>query len=199
MWRYSPYACEIHHHRKRKRIGTKVIFEQNSKVHFTAVMVNISKGINMRKSNLNITYNDNKIIIKKKPEVAHCVIFVMIFLAGILLPIIWEELRDIELFWVVYAFCMLTNIATFTSTFFGKVVVDSEKREINIYNLCRETYRFDELKELKSFFEEGDSDGGMDIHKVLFVFTNGHKSEIQTTSKEQTQELIEVLNEIIYS
>ena len=153
----------------------------------------------MRKSNLNITYNDNKIIIKKKPEVAHCVIFVKIFLAGILLPIIWEELRDIELFWVFYVFCMLTNIATFTSVFFGKIEVDSDKREIKIYNLCRETYRFDELKELKSFFEEGDSDGGMDIHKVFFIFTNGHKSEIQTTSKEQTQELIEVLNEIIYS
>ena len=77
-------------------------------------------------------------------------------------------------------------------------MVDSEKREINIYNLCRETYRFDELKELKSFFQEGDSDGGMDTHKVLFIFTNGHKSEIQATSKEQTQELIDVLNGVIF-
>lgn len=93
---------------------------------------------------------------------------------------------------------MLTNIATFTSTFFGKVVVDSKKREINIYNLCRETYRFDELKELNSFFREGDSDGGMDTYKVLFIFTNGHKSELQTTSKEQTQELIDVLNGVIF-
>lgn len=153
----------------------------------------------MRKSNLNIIRNDNKITIKKKPEVAHCVIFAMIFLAGILLPIIWEELRDIELFWVVYAFCMLTNIATFASVFFGKIVVDSDKREINIYNLCRKTYRFDDVKELKSFFEEGDSDGGMDTHKVLFIFTNGHKSELRTISKEQTQELIEILKSIIYS
>lgn len=152
----------------------------------------------MRKSNLNIIRNDNKITIKKKPEVAHCVIFAMVFLAGILLPIIFEEIRDIPLFWGVYAICMLTNIATFTSTFFGKVVVDSEKREINIYNLCRETYRFDELKELKSFFEEGDSDGGIDTHKVLFIFTNGHKSELRTTSKEQTKELIDVLNGVIF-
>ena len=113
-------------------------------------------------------------------------------------PVMFGELRDIPLFWVVYAFCMLTNIATFTSTFFGKVVVDSKKRKINIYNLCRETYRFDELKELNSFFQEGDSDGGMDTYKVLFIFTNGHKSELQTTSKEQTQELIDVLNEVIF-
>ena len=152
----------------------------------------------MRKSRLNIIRNEGKITIKKKPNVSNCVIFSVVFLAGILLPVMFEELRDIPLFWVVYAFCMLTNIATFTSTFFGKVVVDSKKREINIYNLCRETYRFDELKELNSFFREGDSDGGMDTHKVLFIFANGHKSELQTTSKEQTQELIDVLNGVIF-
>ena len=151
----------------------------------------------MRKSKLNIIRNENEITIKKKPDVSNCVVFAMVFLAGILLPVMFEEFRDIPLFWVVYAFCMLTNIVTFISTFFGKVVVDSGKREINIYNLCRETYRFDELKELKSFFQEGDSDGGMDTHKVLFIFTNGHKSEIQTTSKEQTQELIDMLNGVI--
>ena len=106
----------------------------------------------MKKSKLNIIQNENKITIKKKTDVSNCVIFAGVFLAGILLPIIFGELRDVPLFWVVYAFCMLANIAKFTSTFFGKVVIDSEKREINIYNLCRETYRFDELKELKSFF-----------------------------------------------
>ena len=152
----------------------------------------------MRKSRLNIIRNEGKITIKKKPDVSNCVIFSVVFLAGILLPVMFEELRDIPLFWVVYAFCMLTNIATFTSTFFGKVVVDSKKRKINIYNLCRETHRFDELKELNSYFREGDSDGGMDTYKVLFIFTNGHKSELQTTSKEQTQELIDVLNGVIF-
>ena len=153
----------------------------------------------MRKSKLYVVQSENTITIKKKPDASNCVIFALTFLAGILLPVIFEKFRDVPLFWVVYAFCMLTNIAKFILVFFGKIVVNSDKREINIYNLCREIYRFDELKELKSFFEEGDSDGGMDTHKVLFVFTNGYKSEIQTTSKEQTQELIEVINEIIYS
>lgn len=152
----------------------------------------------MKRSNLKIIRNGNKITIKKKPDVAHSVIFAAIFLAGILFPIIFKELKKIELFFVVYGLCMLMNIATFASVFFGKVVLDSDKREINIYNLCRETYSFDDIKELKSFFEKGDSDGGMDTHKVLFIFTNG-RSELQTTSKDQTQELIEILNSIIYS
>ena len=38
----------------------------------------------------------------------------------------------------------------------------------------------------------------MDTHKVLFIFTNGHKSEIRTTSKEQTQEIIDVVNGVIF-
>ena len=152
----------------------------------------------MKKSRLNIIQSENKAVIKKKPDIEQCVIFAAVFLVGVLFPVIFERARDIPLFWGLYAICMLINIAIFTSIFFGKVVVDSEKREINIYNLCRETYRFDELKELKSFFQEGDSDGGMDTHKVLFIFTNGHKSEIQTAGKEQTQELIDVLNGVIF-
>lgn len=153
----------------------------------------------MRKSKLNIIRSENKITIKKKPDASNCVLFIVVFLAGILFPIFFKKLRDMPLFCGIYIFCMLTNIAAFISIFLGKVVVDTDKREINIYNLCRETYRFDELKELKSFFEAGDSDGGMDTHKVLFIFTNRRQSELQTTSKEQTQELIEMLNEIIFS
>ena len=93
----------------------------------------------MKKSKLNIIQNENKITIKKKPDVSNCVIFTGIFLAGILLPIVFEEIRDIPLFWGVYAICMLTNIATFTSTFFGKVVVDSDKRE-STYITCAEKH-----------------------------------------------------------
>ena len=152
----------------------------------------------MKKSKLSIVQNENKITIKKKLDVFNCAIFVVIFLAGTLFPIFFGELRELPLFWVIYVFCMIANIAKFISTFFGKVVVDSKKKAINIYNLFKETYHFDELKKLESFFQEGDSDGGMDIHKVLFIFTNGNKSEIYTTSKEQTQELIDVLNGVIF-
>ena len=151
----------------------------------------------MKKSRLNIVQNENTTIIKKKPNIWDCIIFAMIFIAGILLPILYDGLRSLELFWVAYVLCMLMNIATFASLFFGKIVLDSDKRELYIYNLCRETYRFDEVKEIKSFFEEGDADGGMDTHKVLFVFTNGHKSELRTSCQEQTEELVKLLNSII--
>lgn len=153
----------------------------------------------MRKSKLYVVRSENTITIKKKPDASNCVIFALTFLAGILLPVIFEKFRDVPLFWVVYAFCMVTNIVNFISVFFGKVVVDADKRAIYVCNLRRETFRFDELKELQNFFEAGDAEGGMDTHKVVFVFKSGHKSELKTTSKEQTQELIKVLSEIIWS
>jgi len=46
---HSPYAREIHHHRKGKQLRTTVSFEQDSKVRFTAVRYNTSKGIKMKR------------------------------------------------------------------------------------------------------------------------------------------------------
>ena len=46
----------LHHHSKGKRIRTNVTFEQNSKVHFTAVRDNISKGEMSMKAKMKIKY-----------------------------------------------------------------------------------------------------------------------------------------------
>ena len=42
MRSYSQKAHLLHHHRKGKQLRTNIIFEQNSKVHFTAVRVNFA-------------------------------------------------------------------------------------------------------------------------------------------------------------
>lgn len=153
----------------------------------------------MEKSKLIIIRNDRIITIKKKPDIAQCFIFAMALLAGILLPIVFEWIRAFAAFWVIFAICILTGIVEFVSVFFGKIVLDTDKREIKICNFYRKTYRFDDVKELKSFFKEGDVEGRLDTHKVLIIFTDGHQSGLRTTSKEQTQELIETLNSIISS
>lgn len=152
----------------------------------------------MKKSRLTIQEEQNKITIKKKADVGNCFLFTLVFACGVLLPILFESVREINFFWGVWAVCMLSNIAMFLSVFFGKIVVDSEKREINIYNFCRETYRFDDIREFKYFCDDSDPEGP-DRYKVLFIFTNGRKSEIETASKEQTEELIELLNGMIFA
>ena len=122
-----------------------------------------------------------------------------VFVAGILLPIFFDGLRNVAAFWAVYAICMLTNISLFLSVSFGKITVDPGNREMCIYNLCKETYRFDEIQEIKPYFDPGDSEGGMDTHKVIFVFKSGPKSELRTASSQQTAEIIDSLKPIIFS
>ena len=93
---------------------------------------------------------------------------------------------------------MLFSLSAFLSVFFGKIVVDSQKKEISIYNFCRETYAFTEIREFKSFCDESDPEGP-NRYKVRFCFTNGRRTEIETASREQTEELIELLNGLIFA
>jgi|GEM_PF-3073469 len=136
----------------------------------------------MTKSKLNVSQNGNVTTIKKKPDASSCIIFALVILAGILLPVLYGELRGSFLFWIVLTACMLTNAAWFLSVFFSKIIVDADKRELNICNLCRETYSFDEVKTIKSCFQEG-VDGGMDTHKILFAFKNGQKTSCKQRAK----------------
>lgn len=152
----------------------------------------------MAKAAITIVQDKGKITISKKVDVVHCIIFATVFVAGILLAIFFDGFRNVAAFWVVYAICMLTNISLFLSVFFGKITVDSGNRKMCIYNLCKETYRFDEIQEIKPYSDPGDSEGGMDTHKVIFVFKSGHKSELRTTSSQQTAEIIDLLKPIIF-
>lgn len=153
----------------------------------------------MKKSSLVVIESGNKIIAKKKVNIPVCLIGLIPLISGILLPIFFKELRSIPIFWIFLVLLTLGNIAHFVSLLFGKIVVDSSEKKIDIYNLCKESFRFDEVSELKSFFEPGDSEGGEDQNKLLFLFKNGLKREFFTTSKKQTDELLELLNSVIFS
>ena len=151
----------------------------------------------MKKSSLSIVREENRVVIKKKPDAGRCVEFAIIFAAGVSFPIVFEELRSSTLFWVFYVICMWVNVAAFLSVFLGKIVVDPDAKEICLYNLCKETHRFDEIKELKPLFDEGDPEGP-DTYKVRFIFKDGKRSELETASREQAEELIELLHSVIF-
>ena len=153
----------------------------------------------MKKSRLNIVQKNNIITIKKRADGGQCGIFIFVLLGCVLLPILFDWSKNKELFWAIWAICAMTNIAVFISIFCGKIVIDLGKKEISIYNLCKETYRFDEIKEVKCFYKEGDPDGGRDISKVMILLANGRRSEFETASKVQTEELSEYLNRILLS
>ena len=150
----------------------------------------------MKNSKLKITEKDNIITVKKRADIPHCIIFASILIAGIFLPIYFEKLRGIAAFWIVFVLCMIVNTASFVSLFFGKIIIDSEKKEISIYNLCKETHRFDEVDEIQSFSDPRSE--GFDSYKIIFIYKNGYRNELNTTSRKQTEELTELLDPIIF-
>lgn len=153
----------------------------------------------MGKSSLNIVQRDNKTTIKKKAGITYRIIFAGLLFAGILLPICIDWSKNAEIFWAGYAVGAYATIVWFASVFYSKIVIDFRKKEISIYDFCKETYRFNEIKELKRFFKEGDPDSGRDISKVVFLLADGRRSEFETASQTQTEELIAVLNKILFS
>jgi hypothetical protein len=151
------------------------------------------------KSRLTIVRSENKMTIKKKAGITYRIVFAGLLLAGILLPICINWSKNAEIFWVGYAVGAYATIVWFASVFYSKIVIDSNKKEISIYDFCKETYRFNEVKEVKGFYKEGDPDGGRDISKVVFLLADGRRSEFETGSQAQTEELIAVLNKILFS
>lgn len=152
----------------------------------------------MKKSKLQVIRDGNKITVKKKVDISLCLIFATVFISTVLIFIHFNNAIAFPGFWVLVGLCTLANISAFLSLFFGKVVIDCENNEISIYNLAKDTHRFDEVKEIRSFFKDG-GDGGMDTHKIVFLYKSGRKSDLHTTSKAQTEELVELLSSIIFA
>ena len=153
----------------------------------------------MGKSELKITGSHNQITIRKKIGFAQYIIFTFFFIVGIAFSITYQPASHREFSRVAGAICIVLNIIWFISLFLRKIVVDSEKKEVRIYDLNRNIYRFDEVRELKSFFEEGDADGGMDKCKVLFILEHGLNIDFDTESETQSEELIRVLNPLLFA
>ena len=153
----------------------------------------------MKKSKLRIITEEGRITIKKKVDLGTCIIFAVVFLCGVLLPLLFEGVREVPIFWVVYTLCMLGNVFSFSRLLLGKIVIDSAQKELSIHHFRKATYRFDAITDIKSYFKVGDPDGGMDEHKIVFTFSNGRKSELRTTSTAQTEELVELVSSIVFA
>ena len=153
----------------------------------------------MKKSELKITKEENRVTIKKKVDILYCAVYVLVYIVVLALIVLFVEKEKYAFFAALIVFGILVNGSYLLLLFAGKIVVDLDKREIHIYNMNRESYGFDEIKELQSFFREGDSDGGEDVNKLYFVFNNGHRVEFRTAGKNQTKELKAVLMKYLFS
>ena len=145
------------------------------------------------KSKLKIESQGDALVIKKRASIFDIIMFCLIMGAGAYLPFIMRGAWSEWWFWVFYAFIVFANIAQAVSLFFGKVILDKSKREITVGLLGRKAYSFDEISFIDYKFEEGDPEG-RDRYKVIIRFKNGYKKSLETNSREQTMELVELIN-----
>ena len=152
----------------------------------------------MTKGRLRIIRKENRCIIRKRVEIVSCIVFAIMAVFGLCFPAVFDELKNITAFCIFYAIWLLICFSILISVHLGKIVIDSDKREISIHNFCRETYRFDQVRELKAFFKDGGPEG-RDEHKVLLIFHGGHQADFETAGREQTAALIALLRPIIFA
>lgn len=144
------------------------------------------------KSKLTIKSQGDALVIKKRASVGNILMFGFILGAAVTFPFMVRGAWGEWWFWAFYAFIVFANIAQAVSLFFGKVILDKSKREITVGLLGRKAYSFDEISFIDYKFEEGDPEG-RDRYKVIIYFKNGYKKSLETNSREQTMELVELL------
>ena len=144
------------------------------------------------KSHLTIKTQGDVLVIKKRANIFDIILFCLILSAAVAFPFMvkgaWGEIW----FWGVYSFILFANVARAVSLFFGKVILDKSKREITVGLLGRKAYSFDEISFIDYKFEEGDPEG-RDRYKVIIRFKSGYKKSFETNSREQTMELVELM------
>lgn len=125
-----------------------------------------------------------------------CVMCVGIFACVVLLPICFKILQA-PLGIAVYVACVVFNVATYIALLFGKIVLDTQNREIHVYNPFLHRYAFGNVANI-GVYHESDCEGA-DINKVIINLNNGKKCSLRTTSKEQSEELVKLLRSEVYS
>ena len=144
------------------------------------------------KSTLKIESLGDVLVIKKRASIFDIIMFGLIIGATVALPYIMKGALGEWWFWAVYALVVFSNVAQAISLFFGKVILDKGKREITLGLLRSKAYSFDEISFIDYKFEEGDPEG-RDRYKVIIHFKNGYKKHFETNSREQTMEMVELI------
>ncbi len=149
----------------------------------------------MRKSRIKILHTDNEILIKKKLSVASIILHIVVIVFCLAVPFFHTNSLSDPWFWVAYLLgCALANISASVSDLLGKIVLHIDTKEICIYNLCKEKYSFDEIKDIKIIYDSSDLEGwSFDDCKLVIVLEDGHKAELYTNSKEQSEEIKECI------
>ena len=150
----------------------------------------------MKPNLLQIIHEPDKIIIKKKLSTMGYIIIATLYLIGIILLIILGFCQKFPEFWIPLVI-MATAGFIVVMSLSGKIVVDLHKKEIHLYWFFKETYHFDEIKDLQCYIDNS-GEASIDDGNLLLILKSGRKVDFGTTGEQQTQEIIALLTPILF-
>lgn len=145
-----------------------------------------SKVIN--KKNLSIINQGDTVIIRNRSAIAAGVISVIVLgvcAAGIFTL---RDAWDLPLFWLMFSVFIVGTLYSFAKTLFGKIVLDSPKTTMTVYNPFPISYKFEDVNYVDLKTQKNQD--GLEAHVVTVYIGIGKRSvQLVSYSKEQAEEL----------
>ena len=144
------------------------------------------------KKNLSITNFGDIIVIKNRSAIASAVLgsIILAFLGAVML--ILKDAWDNAIFWVVFAFIVLSTAYMLANAFFGKIVLNSPEMTMTVYFPFKVEYKFSDINYID--VRSSKPKEGIVTHKVSAYIGNGKSSvDVVTTSKAQADEIASLL------
>lgn len=155
----------------------------------------------MEARTLKITESDGNIVIKKKSSTYHIIFFVLLLLILVIILAnfsnkISNNLTKTYVFVLAFIIILVPQLANFMHIFVGKIILDINNKEIHIHNVLKNQKSFYEISDIQVYFRKRYKK--MDVSRVVFLLKDGSKLSMRTGSKEQAEELEELLKSYIH-
>lgn len=151
----------------------------------------------MSRSRLKVTKREGTLTVKKRLYPWEYALFGVVLLGGILAFLLLPAVRSTPMLWIVIVAAELCSAAVFAVRLLWKMVIDREGRQIILYHLNKESYGFDQIKEIKTYHKSGGEE--KDEDKVIFLLHDCRQVAFDTLDEQEARELAALLTGIVFS
>ena len=155
-------------------------------------------GIKMSRSRLKVTKREGTLTVKKRMYPWEYALFGAVLLGGILACLLLPAVRSTPMLWIAIIVAELCSIAVFAVRLLWKMVIDRDRRQIILYHLNKESYGFDQIKEIKTYHKSGGGEE-KDENRVIFLLHDGRHVAFDTWDQQEAREIAALLTGIVFS
>jgi len=149
------------------------------------------------KSTLRISDHKGRLILRRRAHFGVTVGCVLILAFLICAPFMESAWDSAPIAWgILWTASLAADALVFVLNFFRRIVIIKDACEVHIFDPNRTVISFSEIDALKAYANEGDGEGNGKF-ALIIVLKDGGRSHFDTSSKEQADELAEIINSFI--